>query len=146
MTFAKRLRVSLLIVSPILALSACGDDTGVGASGGNGGEAGQATTGGGGQGGVGGTGGTGAAGAAGGAGGSGGSGGTGGTGGAGGAGGSAQNFGPPASEFVSAGEVGTSANYKMVFTLGQSTPNQSSSTSQSYRLQGGIVGATGSLP
>ena len=140
MTFAKRLRVSLLIVSPILALSACGDDTGVGASGGNGGEAGQATTGGGGQGGVGGTGGTGAAGAAGGAGGLGGTGGTGGT------GGNAQNFGPPASEFVSAGEVGTSANYKMVFTLGQATPNQSSSNSQNYRLQGGIVGAPGSLP
>ena len=118
---------------------------------GNGGEAGN---GGGGQGGVGGDGGAGATGGAGGvggqggsgAGGAGGTGGSGASGGAGGSGGGAENFGPPSGEFVNAGEVGTSANYKMVFTLGQSTPNQSSSTSQNYRLQGGIVGATGSLP
>jgi len=49
-------------------------------------------------------------------------------------------------EFVSAGQQSASANYRMVFTLGQPTQNQGKSTSTSYRLQGGLIGANGSLP
>ena len=46
----------------------------------------------------------------------------------------------------SAGDVSKSANYKMVFTLGQPTQNQGKSTSPAYRIQGGVIGANGSLP
>lgn len=85
--------------------------------------------------------------ASGGAGGGGGAGGAGGEGGAGGTGGtSSADNGPPSSETVSAGEVSKSAKYKMVYTLGQPTQNQGNSTSPKHRLQGGIIGATGSLP
>ncbi|HZF51399.1 MAG TPA: hypothetical protein VE093_22235 [Polyangiaceae bacterium] len=80
-------------------------------------------------------------------GGAGGEGGAGGGGGGGGAGGSsAGDLGPSASETVSAGEVSKSAKYKMVFTLGQPTQNQGQSSSPAYRMQGGIIGANGSLP
>jgi hypothetical protein len=34
----------------------------------------------------------------------------------------------------------------MMFTLGQPTQNQTKTTSTSYRRQGGLVGATESLP
>lgn len=54
--------------------------------------------------------------------------------------------GPGASSFVSAGGICESKGYRMVFTFGQSTTNQNGSTSPSYRLQGGLVGATGSKP
>ncbi|WP_438019687.1 hypothetical protein WMF18_11710 [Sorangium sp. So ce315] len=50
------------------------------------------------------------------------------------------------SETVTAGEVAKSARYRMVFTLGQPTQNQSTTTSPRYRMQGGLIGATGSLP
>ena len=65
----------------------------------------------------------------------------------GGGGGSAGiDYGPPSSETVSAGEVTKSDQYKMVFTLGQPTQNQGKSTSPAYRMQGGVIGANGSLP
>lgn len=50
--------------------------------------------------------------------------------------------GPGASESVSAGSVCKSQGYRMVFTLGQPTPTQTRTTSSSYRMQGGLVGAT----
>jgi hypothetical protein len=68
----------------------------------------------------------------------------GGAGGQGGAGGTADN-GHSATETVSAGEVTASSKYKMVFTLGQPTQNQGKTTSSKYRLQGGLVGANGSV-
>lgn len=52
----------------------------------------------------------------------------------------------PTSETVTAGEVAKSARYRMVFTLGQPTQDQSTTTSPRYRMQGGLIGATGSLP
>ena len=83
----------------------------------------------------------------GGAGGSGGTGGLGGEGGGGGSGGgSVENHGPGAKDMVSSGKVTTSANYKLVWTMGQSTQNQSQMSTAKYRLQGGLVGANGSVP
>ncbi|MDI3291903.1 hypothetical protein [Polyangium sp. 15x6] len=74
-------------------------------------------------------------------------GGSGGTGGEGGSGGAPfVPPGPPGNETVSAGDVMRSPRYKMVFTLGQPTQNQSKTTSPSYRMQGGLIGANGSLP
>jgi hypothetical protein len=66
--------------------------------------------------------------------------GTGGTG-----GGTMADKGRSATETVTAGEVGTSPSYKMLFTFGQPTQNQGKTTSPSYGLQGGIVGANGSV-
>jgi hypothetical protein len=54
--------------------------------------------------------------------------------------------GAPATELVSAGQVAKSPSYRMVFTLGQPTQNQGKTTSPRYRMQGGLVGANGSLP
>jgi hypothetical protein len=87
--------------------------------------------------------GQGGSGAQGGAGGEGGTGG--GTGGQGGSG-AMSNFGPSATSFVNAGEVSKSPGYKLVWTLGQSTQNQSKMSSTNYRVQGGLVGANGSIP
>lgn len=72
-----------------------------------------------------------------------GGGGEGGAGGQGGQGGVADH-GSPATETVTAGDVSKSANYKMVFTFGQPTQNQGKTTSPSYGMQGGLIGATGS--
>lgn len=72
-------------------------------------------------------------------------GGGGGAGGEGGAGGGTADSGHPATETVSAGQVTASSKYKMVFTLGQPTQNQGKTTSSQYRLQGGLVGANGSV-
>jgi hypothetical protein len=47
---------------------------------------------------------------------------------------------------VSGGEVSKSPGYKLVFTFGQSSQNQEKTTSPSYRHQGGLIGANGSLP
>ncbi|WP_437940643.1 hypothetical protein [Sorangium sp. So ce341] len=58
----------------------------------------------------------------------------------------AADRGVVASDVVSAGEVVSSPSYRMVFTLGQPTQNQGKTTSPSYRMQGGLVGANGSLP
>lgn len=76
----------------------------------------------------------------------GGSGGAGGQGGDGGQGGSMMSHGPAAQDIVSSGEVSKSPSYKLVWTLGQSTQNQSKMSSAGYRLQGGLVGANGSVP
>ena len=118
---------------------ACGDD-GTNPSGGSsqGGEGGQQTSnGGGGQTSTGGTMNTGGSTTDGG----------GGAGGEGGAGGSPPaDPGPPGNALVSAGEYVTSPNFKLVFTMGQSTQNQSKMSSQNFRLQGGLIGATGNLP
>lgn len=73
----------------------------------------------------------------------GGTGGTMSTGGTGGAGGGSSDNGAQASAFVNAGGKVKSANYQMVFTLGQSTQNQGRTASANYRMQGGIIGATG---
>jgi hypothetical protein len=81
-----------------------------------------------------------------GAGGGGGAGGEGGAGGGDGGGGAAPEYGPPATGFVSAGGICESKNFKMVFTMGQSTIDTNTSTSSSYRMRGGLIGATGSLP
>lgn len=78
-------------------------------------------------------------------GGQGGEGGSGGGGGAGGSGGGAADSGHQATETVSAGQVSSSSKYKMVFTFGQPTQNQGKTTSSKYRLQGGLVGANGSV-
>ena len=96
-----------------------------------------------GSGGRGGSAGQGGAGGAGGAGGTGGSSGEGGGGGEG--GGPVGNHGP-ASDMVSSGKVTKSTNYKLVWTMGQSTQNQSKMSTPKYRLQGGLVGANGSVP
>lgn len=53
---------------------------------------------------------------------------------------------PPATEAVSAGERAKSTHYSVVYTFGQPTQNQDKATSPSYRAQGGLVGANGSLP
>lgn len=78
-----------------------------------------------------------------GAGGSGGEAGQGGGAGQGGAGG-APAASPGGTEWASAGGVSKSTKFKMQFTFGQPTTNQGHSTSESYRIQGGLVGANGS--
>ncbi len=109
-----------------------GSSTMSSSSGGSGGGTGGTGTGGTGTGGTG-TGGTGTGGTGTGT-------GTGGTG-----GGTMADKGRSATETVTAGEVGTSPSYKMLFTLGQPTQNQGKTTSPSYGLQGGLVGANGSV-
>lgn len=53
--------------------------------------------------------------------------------------------GPGAVEVVNAGTVSKSPGYQMVFTLGQSSQAQGTMKGQSHRLQGGLIGANGSL-
>ena len=73
----------------------------------------------------------------------GGTGGTGGTtGGTGGTGG-AEPIASGLGDFVSAGGVCESPSYRLVHAFGQATPNQGNATSSKYRLQGGVIGATG---
>ena len=72
--------------------------------------------------------------------------GTGGTGGTGTGGAGSGAHGPPANQLVNGGDVVTSPGYKMVFTLGQPTQNQTKTTSRGYRMQGGLMGATGTSP
>ena len=123
-----------------MATWSCGDDsstsgggktTGTTTStggGGTGGDTGGGSTGGGGTGGNTGGGGTG-----------------GNTGGGGTGGGTAQN-GVQSSDLVNAGNQASSDNYKLTHTLGQPSQNQGMMTSPSYRMQGGLVGAMGTLP
>jgi hypothetical protein len=81
----------------------------------------------------------------GGAGGQGGMGGSGGVGGAGGEGGGmAAVPGKSGGALVSTGHVIKSGSYRMVFTMGQSSPVQSTVKSANYQLNGGVIGATGS--
>ena len=63
-----------------------------------------------------------------------------------GGGGGMQISGKAATELVNGGDTVKSPGYKMVFTVGQPTQNQGKTTSPGYRLQGGLVGANGSLP
>jgi hypothetical protein len=103
------------------------------------------TGGGGGQGGAGGSTGTGGTGGHTGKGGGGGAGGNTGTGGAGGAGGApAVDQGHTGADFVNAGVVAKSKNYRLVLTVGQSSPHQGAAKSSKYQMQGGVIGATGS--
>ena len=44
--------------------------------------------------------------------------------------------------FVSGGTVMTSANYRLILTTGESPGGNGVSTSSSYRMNGGLVGAT----
>ncbi|MFO0551301.1 MAG: hypothetical protein U0271_23125 [Polyangiaceae bacterium] len=134
-----RLAVACSLTTAVLA---CGDDTNTGGSGGNagnpnqGGQGGQPSQGGTMNQGGGGSPGTGGMGGM-----------TGGTGGMGGEGGGPViTPGPPGQTFVSAGGVVTSPNYKLVYSMGESTINANKMSSPSYRLQGGLVGATGTLP
>jgi hypothetical protein len=53
---------------------------------------------------------------------------------------------PPAGQIVNGGTVSTSPGYKAVYTIGQPTSNQGRSDSPGFRLQGGLIGATGTLP
>lgn len=62
------------------------------------------------------------------------------TGGTAGSGGNVSSEGPLASEWVGANGVGKSGSYRMEFTFGQPM-NQSVSSSSSYRIQSGPVGA-----
>ncbi len=50
--------------------------------------------------------------------------------------------GTSASDLVNAGGVCKSPSYTMVLTFGQSTQNQSVTTSPSYKMQGGLIGKT----
>lgn len=79
---------------------------------------------------------------------SGGGGSGGGTGGAGGEGGGSvtPDLGHPGTEIVNGGQFMKSGKYSMVYTIGQPSQVQSTVKSDKYRMQGGIVGATGSLP
>jgi len=68
-------------------------------------------------------------------------------GGSGGAGGGAPSSGgTQASQTVSGGRTSSSPSYRMTYTFGQPTQNQGKTTSPSYRMQGGLSGANGSLP
>ncbi|NUP08470.1 MAG: hypothetical protein HOW73_20665 [Polyangiaceae bacterium] len=139
MRSTRRLAPAYLASLFALVAFACSDDTttqGTGASS-QGGEAGQPSNGGGGESSTGGSPGTGGIASQGGN----GAGGDGGSGGA-----PPPEPGPPGNALVSAGDYVSSPNYKLVFTMGQSTQNQSKMTSPNYRLQGGLIGSTGNLP
>jgi hypothetical protein len=69
--------------------------------------------------------------------------GTGGEGGGGAGGGASAGKGAPGGSLVSAGHVVSSPKYRMVFTVGQSSPVQTTVSSPSYTLRGGVIGATG---
>jgi hypothetical protein len=49
-------------------------------------------------------------------------------------------------QVVSSGNNVSSPKFHMTFTFGQPSPQQGTATSPKYRHQGGLVGATGSLP
>ncbi|MBK9264618.1 MAG: hypothetical protein IPM54_33140 [Polyangiaceae bacterium] len=78
-----------------------------------------------------------------GSGGSAGAGGSGGSGGSGGAGGGMTgDSGKQSHAFVNAGHTVSGSGYKMVFTLGQSSPVQTNVSGSGYRMRGGLIGAT----
>jgi hypothetical protein len=137
-TLQQRIRLGILGSGLlfVVAISGCGSDptqgTSVSSSGSSeSGSVSSSGSSGGGSGGEGGAGGTGGA---------------GGEAGAGGGGGAPVGNGPGATDMVSAGNYIQSQKYKMAFTLGQSTQNQTKTTSSNYRMQGGLIGANGSLP
>lgn len=47
---------------------------------------------------------------------------------------------------VGSGTRASSANYTLIYTFGQSTPNQNQHNSSNYSLQGGLIGANGRPP
>ncbi len=49
-------------------------------------------------------------------------------------------------QLVNVGEHMSSESYEMVFTLGQPSQTQATHASANYRLQGGLIGASGSPP
>ncbi|MFT3775465.1 MAG: hypothetical protein QM820_59720 [Minicystis sp.] len=51
-------------------------------------------------------------------------------------------LGQNTTEFVNSGTVATNAKYRLVFTMGQATPNQQPQTGKSGELHGGIIGAS----
>lgn len=55
-------------------------------------------------------------------------------------------LGQTQSQFVNAGNVSTSPNFRMVYTLGQPTTHQDTYSSPNFRLHGGLIGANGSPP
>jgi len=55
-------------------------------------------------------------------------------------------LGPSAYDFVNSGTVASNSKYKLVFTLGQATPNQGPATGPAGQLNGGLVGATEGKP
>ncbi|NUQ74253.1 MAG: hypothetical protein HUU21_11910, partial [Polyangiaceae bacterium] len=61
--------------------------------------------------------------------------------GGGGAGGGSADNGVQATETVSGGTLTKSPNYRMISTFGQPTQNQGKTTSPSYNMQGGLIGA-----
>jgi hypothetical protein len=74
-----------------------------------------------------------------------GGGGAGGNGGAGGEGGGMMAIpGKTGGSFVSAGHSIKSPKYRLVFTMGQSSPAQSNVKSPNHQMNGGVIGATGS--
>ena len=54
--------------------------------------------------------------------------------------------GPSAMRLVSAGAHASSANYRMVFSVGEPVKEPAAASSSHYQLQGGLCGASGSLP
>lgn len=62
--------------------------------------------------------------------------------GTGGEGGAQASKGAPGSALVSGGHVISSPKYRMVFTVGQSSPVQKKISSPSYSLRGGLIGVT----
>jgi hypothetical protein len=51
-------------------------------------------------------------------------------------------LGPGSYDFVNSGNTASNGKYKLVFTMGQATPNQSPATGKNGTLNGGLVGAT----
>ncbi len=54
--------------------------------------------------------------------------------------------GQSVSQTVNGGTKASSANFSMVFTVGQPTQNQGTYKSANFRLQGGLIGANGDPP
>lgn len=50
-------------------------------------------------------------------------------------------LGPNVTEIVNGGTVAQNSKYKVVYTLGQPTPNQGPATGPNGRINGGLVGA-----
>ena len=50
-------------------------------------------------------------------------------------------LGPGSNDFVNAGTVARNGKYRLVYTMGQATPNQAPATGQSGTLNGGVFGA-----
>lgn len=58
----------------------------------------------------------------------------------------AEVVGRTVSQTVNAGHLVQSPNFRLVFTMGQPTQNQGTTSSPNFKLRGGLVGANGSPP